>query len=695
MRLGTWAVRAVGALILALGVPTVEGQVGATSERVATQAEDGSATKGLRPDEALWRHRHRGRALLATTGRADEAVAEFRRAIALVSPAAGLPNLEDRIGLGLARVASGDLAGAEELVETIRDLGGGVPAAGLVPLEVVLARAHRRSGDVRRAETRYRNALSQGVESPRIHFELAELLVTTQAEVARDHYRRAAELAPDWADPRWRLADLHRIAGRVEAADREQAKAVELASRPAAVEPPDPGSWQPAPDPRQLVEPPQRMPDFQAVVVDQGFDAASAQLTLVDLDGDGGRDLLVTSELRSAVFGDALEPRPEAMAELEGLAIHGVALGDGNGDDLPDLLWFDLFGVPRLARNTGGRFEPLDLELPRGPYWNATWGDADGDGDADLALLGPRSALLLNEGAAGFVERLARVPFVSGRAQAGAWRDAGLRGGLVVEGFQSPGPDSVQPVLRDLAVVHAARRGVLYRGVGGGRYDAELLLRVPLALDAVVARDVDHDGRTDFTVANASMAVVFLDDGAGGLRRADSAAGGGRPVVWADLTGRGVAELLAGGAIHPNLGLGRLGAPVRPTSWPDGILVAVVADLLGPDGPDGRPDVATVDTSGRLVVSRNLGAPGSSRVPQWLTVELRGPSTLGAVIEVMAGSRYQKQSFGGGGVPLEFGLGGHRRADVVRVTWPDGTLEHRLDVASGSSLVLERRAQTP
>ncbi len=201
-------------------------------------------------------------------------------------------------------------------------------------------------------------------------------------------------------------------------------------------------------------------------------------------------DLLIWSSDGIQVYRRGVELVKESG--LQGLTgVLFVAPGDFDNDGLMDLCVLTESG-PRLYRNTGGKFTPVEAPLPKRRFERAVWIDYDHDYDLDLVLLGERPALLRNQGASGFADFTKDFPFVNARPQS-AFK---LR---VV-------PDSKA---FDLAVFYQDHAPVLYRDQLGGKYTVESYTGKP-RVDSQVEGDFDADGRPDLARIDADGKVHLL-----------------------------------------------------------------------------------------------------------------------------------------------------------------------------------------
>ena len=373
----------------------------------------------------------------------------------------------------------------------------------------------------------------------------------------------------------------------------------------------------------------------------EGLDAKGLDgLLAVDLDNDGTMDLLAFGAGRTVLWlgkGDGtFQLAPEVLAVAKGATAAAAIDYDIEGD-----LDLALAGGPapaQLLRNAlEGTQAPLasvgDRSLPALSWKDvrrllAT--DLDRDGDLDL--------LAAHAGGLSWLDNLRQGRFAD-RTAAG-----GLDGGGAV--LAAASADLNGDGLFDLVVAPAAGGLRLLRNQGG-RFAPEEAAGLPAApaFRAVLAADLDNDGRLDLAAAGDGGLVALARDGEG-FRALPLAAApaGAAALAAADLDGDGDLDLIAAGPA----GLHRL------------------------DNQGGNAN-------------------------HWLTVRLRGLTKgnsknnvqgVGSVAEVRAGAAYQARE--AAGPVVHFGLGGLAKADLLRVVWPNGVPQNRLQPALDQRIVEEQ-----
>ncbi|MFQ5789851.1 MAG: FG-GAP-like repeat-containing protein, partial [Acidobacteriota bacterium] len=424
-----------------------------------------------------------------------------------------------------------------------------------------------------------------------------------------------------------------------------------------------------------------------------------------------------------------------------------VALGDYNGDGRLDLFLSDPCGQSRLLRNRGeGRFEDATAEAgleDSREALGAIFADVDNSGFASLLVLsGKANRLYRNRqgkfqdvseasglGGAGAVAGSSAVffdfdndglldLFLSGSrprgARAGArlqlyrnngdgtFQDVSRRAGVGgYDGSKSRGAgfaDFNEDGLSDLLVIQEGARALLLWNRGDGGFQGST---VPLASGGrlgarVEVVDLNRDGWLDALVLD-EKGYRFLANRRGRLEAVSGLpALVPHPARWAvtlDADADGRLEILlraADGGFHLLAHRGRDRFELEPVEIPDRATgSALAADLDG----EGSMDLATV---GADRVVRFFRRTSPARAP-WIRVKLAGVRTnrqaMGAVVEVRAGSLYQK--YLSRGLPLTLYSGDRERVDVVRVTWSNGVIQNALEVETRRLLeIVETRRQT-
>src|SRR5215468_5133655 len=613
-------------------------------------------------DEMLWHYRNLGKAFYENAATQDEAVELFKKALELAPD-----STRERVNYGLAllKVAAKSAEGIAQL-EQAQKQDPTIPHTWFN-----LGIAYKRASQYVRAIEQLEGMRRLVPDEPITHYNLGLLYKLNNApERALKHLERAAELAPNLAGPHFQLATAYRQAKRLEEAKKATETFNRIKKQQAGAAVPEDLEWSYYAEIYDAIEP-QHVHEasattalqFDVQVLDQGLEAATAGLLVLDADGDSTPDLLVWSATGVKLYQQGKTAVESGLEDLK--EVVSIAAGDFDNDGLVDLCVITSVGAA-LYKNVGGRFAKHAATLPAGSYRKAVWLDYDHDYDLDLFLLGKTSALVRNNGQAGFAELTNAFPFVEG---------------TVIDAVRIDAIADTQGM--DLAVAYADRPGVLYRDRLGGTYEAVPLVVIPAGATTLGAFDMNNDGWIDLAVGDGASLTLLLNDRKGGFRSAQAPAGAKAPFVFADLENRAVSDLMAGAAVFRNNGLGAFDAASKPHGL-EGAMALAVADFDGA----GKLDMAVIGADGTLRVLRNVT---KSEANGWMRVGLKGVKNLrlapGAKVEVKAGQRYQKQSYEG--VPLLFGMGASQTVDTVRITWPNGTIQNEMRQAINQELVYE------
>jgi hypothetical protein len=623
-------------------------------------------------EELLWHHRNLGKAFYENPTTQAEAVEEFKQALALAPSSP-----RERLNYGLALLKAGKVPEGIAELQKVQKQAPEIPHTWFN-----LGIAFKKDSRYDEAVVQLEGMAARVPDEPVTHYNLGTLYkLTGKPEPSLKEFETAARLGPDLAGPRFQLYNAYRQAGRADDAAREleRFKANKARQEGAAI--PEDLEWSWYSEVLDDIAPwtekaasPKPVPELKLEPAElaRGLDPATAGLAVLDADGDGTPDLLVWSKQGILLFrGGTTRVEATGLQDLRGVV--AVVPGDFDNDGLPDLCVLN--PGPSLWHNAGGgRFEKVAAALPPGPFAAAVWLDVDHDYDVDLVLLGERSALLRNEGGVGgrgWSDATARFPFAPGKAIAGTVLDA-------VSDTQG----------KDLAVAYADHHGVIYHDRLGGRYEAEDLPGLAPGARFLTAWDVDQDGWTDLAAAlpgrGAAPAIAILRNRRSpkGTLEAKTRVDAPGPLAFADLENRGMSELVTGRGIYRDPA-----SPVRRTvAGMESVAAIAAADFDG----DGRVDLAVVAADGADGVLRRLHNATAS-TNRWLSVSLEGVKNLklapGAVVEVKAGSSFQKKVYAG--VPLPFGIGTRKTVDTIRITWPNGLIQNETKQAAGAHKVKE------
>ncbi len=276
-----------------------------------------------------------------------------------------------------------------------------------------------------------------------------------------------------------------------------------------------------------------------------------------DFDSDGDLDLLLsgcTGGITDA-FTRIYRNSPGAGGfvatdvGLPPLMFGDAAWGDYDGDGDPDLALMggDTSSTPvtRIFRNNSPfLFSDIGAGLAQLYDGTVAWGDFDNDGDLDLLLTGAApgpvvaTKLYRNNGAGTFMEIATTLPAI--RSGATAWGDYDNDGDLDV-------------LLAGMSAAGAYLAGV-YRNDGGAVFTDVAAGLAGVSSCAAAWGDYDHDGDLDILLAgtgagNVPVTRVYRNDGAGLF----TSAGAGLPDVriaaaaWGDYDNDGDLDILLSG----------------------------------------------------------------------------------------------------------------------------------------------------
>jgi len=605
------------------------------------------ASTSRQQQDLLWRHRNLGKAFYENPTTQKEAVVEFKKALDVVPDSA-----RERVNYGIALLRAGQTKeGVAELLKAQKQ-DPKIPHTWFN-----LGIVYKKDGDYGHAIEQLEQMAKLVPDEPVTHYNLGVLykLAGKPAEGLKQ-LEIASKLNPNLAGPHFQLFNQYRQAGRGEEAARELQTFQEIKKRQAGAAVPEDMEWSYYAEIYETVEPQPANASpaplhFSGRKLAGHFDPATAGLAVLDFDGDGSPDLIAWSAEGVQIYKNGTTPVPRSG--LEGLKnVRSIAPGDFDNDGLPDLSVLTDSGAV-LYHNRNGVFDRHTAQLPAGTYEKALWIDYDHDGDLDLLLLGKKSALVRNQGAAGFTDQTAEFPFVAGQPT-----DAAIF---------SVRHDTAAS---DVAVSYRDRPGVLYRDRLNGKYEAILLDAIPAGATAVLAEDFNNDGFLDLA-AQTPSGFALIKNREGKLDSAVSLDANG-PTLFADLENRGVVDLVARNALYRARGEGRF---ERQEEVPAGL--GSNAALAAADfNNDGRLDIAAINEDGSLHLLENQTANHNN----WVRIAIGGVKNLklapGATVEVKTGASYQKKIYQG--VPLLFGLNGYKQADTVRITWPNGLIQNEL-----------------
>jgi hypothetical protein len=280
---------------------------------------------------------------------------------------------------------------------------------------------------------------------------------------------------------------------------------------------------------------------------------------------------------------------PEAFLPVWKVAVHGLALGDVDGDHRDDVVVATDLGVNVFRQRGGTLSRPFVIPRTVGGY-AVDIVDMNRDGRQDIVVRGGTWVRIARSIRRGF-----RTSIVArGRNQDVEAGD--------VSGDRRP----------DLVAASYKGRLRVYRQRRNGSFDRARVQQTRRGASGVSVADLTRDGRLDVAVANRSSLEVLAQTANGRLRSVSVTPGVDYPdgIETLDLSGDGKVDLIARASESVGVVLqqGRRtfgGFDVylagRPLSWHPNAIAA--GDFTG----DGRPDIAAAGGLGRgLLVWRQL-----------------------------------------------------------------------------------------
>ena len=394
---------------------------------------------------ALEQHRNLGKAFFENPTTHAEAIAEFKKALDLAPD-----SVREKLNYALALMHGNRIEEGVALLEQVQKLDPSLPYTWFN-----LGIYYKKAGQLDKALVEFQQMVKLTPNEPIAHYQLATLLrfAGRNAEAITE-CEKAAALNPLLAGPHFQLYSLYRQAGRPEEGAKNLAEfqALKKQAEGAAIpEDMDYSNYAEIYDPPRTVTalPAEAKPSYD----DRALGAASGMLA-IDARGNGRTDLLAWSPAGVSLYRDGTDLVKDAgLEKITGVI--SVAAGDFDNDGFMDLCVLTETG-PKLYRNTKGHFAAFDAALPQRRFTRALWVDYDHDYDLDLLLVGDQSALIRNQGAAGFEDRTRDFPFV-----AAAHATDAVKFRLV--------PDSKA---FDVAVYYSDHEPVLYKDELGGKYVA-------------------------------------------------------------------------------------------------------------------------------------------------------------------------------------------------------------------------------
>ena len=379
-----------------------------------------------------------------------------------------------------------------------------------------------------------------------------------------------------------------------------------------------------------------------------------------------------------------------AAATMAAVGRDGVMAADLNYDFMTDLVMYGARGLVLLRQKTDGTFTNVTAEstLPPAILSSALSGlwaaDVDTDGDLDIleALTEGPPRVLRNNGDGTFA---VQHPFGGVTSVRGfVWADLDGDGVPDATLLDSAGSTRVYLNARSGSFRERTVPGTFPKGVAIAAAevtgDSLLDVLVVSGTGVVVALSESADGHgwTSHEIARLTTPLPGLTPGAAGL-------------LLADVDNNGAADLVIAGPSASQVLLRGPEGTTRPLSERVPMDVRAAADLDG----DGRLELIGVQPAGQPATARSRGG----RQYHWQVIRTHAATStgdqrinsfgVGGELEVRTGLHLQRRLIAG---PLvHVGLGEATRSEVVRIMWPNGTLQSEFNLAADAAIPANQR----
>jgi hypothetical protein len=340
---------------------------------------------------------------------------------------------------------------------------------------------------------------------------------------------------------------------------------------------------------------------------------------------------------RQEVNGEFTDATAKLPATVTGGANWGAWAADIEMDGDLDVLLGATNGPAVVLRNNGdGTFKEFR------PFEGVTdvrgfvWADLDADGDPDAVLLSADGRL---------------HEFTNERGGAFRIRDVGDPGFMVAAiGVADLDRDAVFDLVAvgangGFAALFETGEGPVWQPGEYAKLPPDTSFHVNDFSGRLLVADLDNNGGCDLVWSTRSGTGVWLSDSNGKCQQAGSLEA--QVISAADLTGKGRLDLI---------GIDRNVQAVRLTNR------------------------GTKDYHWQMVRPRAATATGDQRINSF---------GIGGEMEVRSGLLFQKQTIPG--PVVHFGLGENRVADVLRINWPNGSVQAEFDLQSDQTVVADQR----